>query len=65
MKDLDIMELCKLLELLVRYKHQMLLSQNDNFETGCGADAELDNAIESISAAMDVVMDDIHYHSEG
>lgn len=65
MKELDIMELCKLLEMLVRYKHQMLINQHDNIEMGCGADEELDSAMETISAAMDVVMDDIRCHSEG
>ena len=61
MKDLDITELCELQALLIRYRHELIIREQDNVAFG---DAELlTKEIGAMTAALDVVVDDITYRA--
>lgn len=61
MKDLDIMELCTLQALLIRYRHELILNAQDNIELEDGED--ISKEIDALTSALDVVMDDICYRT--
>ena len=61
MKDLDIMELCTLQALLIRYRHELIVHEQDN--VAFGDDELLTKEIGAMTAALDVVVDDITYRA--
>lgn len=61
MKDLDITELCELQALLIRYRHELILHEQDN--VAFGDDELLTKEIGAMTAALDVVINDITYRA--
>lgn len=61
MKDLDITELCELQALLIRYRHELILREQDN--VAFGDDELLTKEIGAMTAALDVIVDDITYRA--
>lgn len=61
MKDLDITELCALQGLLIRYRSELLRTEQDNVTFG--DDELLTKEITAVENALNVVTDDIAYRA--
>lgn len=61
MKDLDITELCELQALLIRYRHELIVHEQNNIEFDSGE--LLTKEIGAVTEALNVVMDDITYRA--
>ncbi|MEG1529203.1 MAG: hypothetical protein RR338_00265 [Clostridia bacterium] len=64
MKNLDIMELCSMQALLIRYRNELVCTDMQAIDESDADIADRDNAVNSITSALDTVMDDIAYRAE-
>lgn len=64
MKDLDIIELCQLQALLIRYKHELVQYEFESVEMNEQTDEAQTAAIDTTNNMLGVVMDDIAFRCE-